>query len=697
MILIDGDKKDDGFMSGEKKVPFPITGKYFIGLEAGSMEREGFFPSKMIVPAWFGFRTFIETVSAHCPVEVTGRSQFKLFINGKSVLFGPCRSRKEVVYYDTLDFAPYLRVGENQILMQVFSYPENPPDRTQAGPNYCYGDDGGPAISLEGKLGDRDPGDPANWRVWLDKGIGSGDYGVFLTGATERVDGGLSAANPFFSGHWEDEGVIPAVIVQPWAYDPFGCRHGKVFLPRPIDLLYRKEKTFPVWQERTFAPGEEGRFVLDTGELTTAYFRIGFKGGKGARVKITYAESYYHKDECGRKYKGIRDDASGFIDGMYDEIVLDGDTVYEPFRFRTFRFIEVSVCTAKESLTILPQPYIETAYPLGEPKCPEGLTPEQQKLYEVAFRTLQLCAHDTYEDCPYYEQLQYACDTRLEILFTYASTGNTRLAAHAIDLFASSLQPNGFTQARFPSREDQIIPVFSLYFILMLEDYLNETGDKEFVRRYIPIAERIAETFLMKRCPDGLLAPQGYWDYFDWTQEWSDAFSTPTAVKNGESALQNLFFVYAVQSLCRMLPVFDRGDLAAAYERESAQILRLIEKSCFVPEKCLYKEGPQTEEYTQHTQIYAVLTGLAEGEKARQIMERVLADDSLVQCSFMQRFYLFRALEKAGMYDRTEALWKDWQAFIDLHCTTFPETPFDPRSDCHAWSALPLWEFNRNQ
>src|SRR5699024_1452275 len=117
-------------------------------------------------------------------------------------------------------------------------------------------------------------------------------------------------------------------------------------------------------------------------------------------------------------------------------------------------------------LTILPQPYIETAYPLGEPKCPEGLTPEQQKLYEVAFRTLQLCAHDTYEDCPYYEQLQYACDTRLEILFTYASTGNTRLAAHAIDLFASSLQPNGFTQARFPSREDQIIPVFSLYFIL---------------------------------------------------------------------------------------------------------------------------------------------------------------------------------------------------------------------------------------
>ena len=45
------------------------------------------------------------------------------------------------------------------------------------------------------------------------------------------------------------------------------------------------------------------------------------------------------------------------------------------------------------------------------------------------------------------------------------------------------------------------------------------------------------------------------------------------------------------------------------------------------------------------------------------------------------------------MYHYTEPLWQTWQDFIDLHCTTFPETPYDPRSDCHGWSALPLWEF----
>lgn len=34
-----------------------------------------------------------------------------------------------------------------------------------------------------------------------------------------------------------------------------------------------------------------------------------------------------------------------------------------------------------------------------------------------------------------------------------------------------------------------------------------------------------------------------------------------------------------------------------------------------------------------------------------------------------------------------------WQEFIDLRCTTFPEAPYDPRSDCHGWSALPLYVF----
>lgn len=678
--------------------PFPVTGKHFIGLLPETLEKAGANPAKRIVPAWFGFRTHVDAVPESCPVEVTGRSQFKLYVNGKSILFGPCRGERNVAYYDTIDIAPYLLSGENRVLMQVFSYPEAP-DRDNQGPNYCYGDNGGPAVSLEGKIGDKDPGDPENWRVWLDEGQGFNSYQTFLLGANEVVDGGKALRNPLFQENWNEAELLKAEHVQPMAYDPFGARRGKVFQARPIPLLYRKEKSFPGWAERIVPAHSKERFVLDAGELTTAYFRIGFSGGKGAKVQLMYAESYFRKDENGRPYKEVRDDDSGFIDGIYDEYTVGGDTVYEPFRFRTFRFIQVTVETAGEPLTILPQPYIETAYPLVNSKKPVFTDPKKEKLYDVAFRTLQLCAHDTYEDCPYYEQLMYACDTRLEMLFTYAATDDLELPRQAIRMFGASLQNNGLTQSRFPSREEQTIPMFALHFVLMLEDYVNQTGDPDFIRPYIPAAERIVETFLSKRCESGLIAPQGYWDYFDWTQVWAskNIANTPTAVVDGESSLQNLFFVYAVQSLCRLLPRFHREDLAGCYQSECEAILRTVEDTCFDPARGLYREGPKTEEYTQHTQIYAVLTGLAEGGKARNIMEKVLEDKSLVPCSFMQGFYLFRALEKTGMYDRTEALWQTWQDFIDLHCTTFPETPFDPRSDCHAWSALPLYEFGQNQ
>ena len=35
----------------------------------------------------------------------------------------------------------------------------------------------------------------------------------------------------------------------------------------------------------------------------------------------------------------------------------------------------------------------------------------------------------------------------------------------------------------------------------------------------------------------------------------------------------------------------------------------------------MYREGPEVEEYTQHAQAMAVLSGLAEGEKAVEILK----------------------------------------------------------------------------
>ncbi len=111
--------------------------RFFIGAAPEVLARAGLDPSRKIVPVWFGFRFCLDRVPGAFPVEVTGKSQFKLFVNGESVLFGPCRSAREVVYVDRLDIASRLREGENRLVFQVFSYPEKP-DREKPetmGPN----------------------------------------------------------------------------------------------------------------------------------------------------------------------------------------------------------------------------------------------------------------------------------------------------------------------------------------------------------------------------------------------------------------------------------------------------------------------------------------------------------------------------------------------------------------------------------
>ncbi|MBA7568043.1 hypothetical protein ES708_09762 [subsurface metagenome] len=74
-------------------------------------------------------------------------------------------------------------------------------------------------------------------------------------------------------------------------------------------------------------------------------------------------------------------------------------------------------------------------------------------------------------------------------------------------------------------------------------------------------------------------------------------------------------------------------------------------------------------------------------------MQRVLSDKDLVQCTYYYRFYLDQALKKAGMGDKYMDQLGPWYEMLELGLTTFSEKPEPTRSDCHAWSASPVYDF----
>jgi len=73
-------------------------------------------------------------------------------------------------------------------------------------------------------------------------------------------------------------------------------------------------------------------------------------------------------------------------------------------------------------------------------------------------------------------------------------------------------------------------------------------------------------------------------------------------------------------------------------------------------------------------------------------MKTVLSDPSLTQATYYFRFYLFRAMKKAGLGDEYAAQLGPWRHMLALGLTTWAETPEPTRSDCHAWSAHPNFD-----
>jgi hypothetical protein len=284
-------------------------------------------------------------------------------------------------------------------------------------------------------------------------------------------------------------------------------------------------------------------------------------------------------------------------------------------------------------------------------------------------------------------------DTRLQILFTYALSGDTRMALRTIDDYHASILPEGILQSRYPCQVTQVIPMFALHWIFMLEDYYEQTGDASVPRRYRPTVDNVLDWYERHRDESGMVGFTEYWRFTDWCEKWEGQHGMSFASRAGPSASQNLFYVMALRSAARMNRLTGRNDAAAEYESQAGAVLESIQKHCWDEAAGFYREGPGIDEYGQHAQVLAVLTGLAKDPKA--LMLRALESKELLPCSFPWMFYCIRALEQTGLYDKASVFYDRLTGFVKLNATTIPERHFIVRSECHAWGAFPLYEFPR--
>ena len=129
-------------------------------------------------------------------------------------------------------------------------------------------------------------------------------------------------------------------------------------------------------------------------------------------------------------------------------------------------------------------------------------------------------AFETYMDTPYYEQLQYVGDTRIQALISLYVAGDDRLMRQAIEHFDESRIPEGITASRYPSELTQLIPPFSLIYVAMVHDYYMHRDDPAFVRQRLAGIRGILDWYGRHVDATGMLGPMPYWNYVDWAERW---------------------------------------------------------------------------------------------------------------------------------------------------------------------------------
>ncbi|MBV8829142.1 MAG: hypothetical protein JO108_07900, partial [Acidobacteriaceae bacterium] len=301
----------------------------------------------------------------------------------------------------------------------------------------------------------------------------------------------------------------------------------------------------------------------------------------------------------------------------------------------------------------------------------------------------------TYMDCPYYEQLQYAGDARIQMLVSLYNTGDASLMRNGIEAINSSRTADGLTYSRAPSSLPQYIPPFSLWWIGMLHDYWMYVDDLDFVRSMLPGVESILRFFSDHQKGNGSLRALPWWNFVDWTATWHDGVS-PADPDGSSSAAVDLQLVLAFEWASDLEKALGDEQLASRYKAAAGKLRRTVRETDWDPARRIFADQPAHQTYSQQVNTLAVLADVLPVNECRDVLLRALNEPSIEQSSIYFQAYNNEALTKAGEGGNYFERLGPWRHMLDQGLTTWAETDTpDTRSDCHAWGASPNIEIFR--
>ncbi len=445
------------------------------------------------------------------------------------------------------------------------------------------------------------------------------------------------------------------------------------------------------------------RILIDLENYYCAYHTLKTSGGKGASIRVQWAESLYHELMADwdapatfiyNRSKGNRDEIlNKYFIGEGDLFLPDGEKnrTFEPLWWQAGRYIQFTIETDGQPLVLEDFLLHETRYPLESESSFSSDDKDFQAVFPIMERALQTGAHETYFDCPYYEQLMYTGDTRLETLVTYSITSDSRLPEKAIRMFDISRWHNGLTQGRYPSEKWVDLPPFSLYWTNMVHDHALWRNNKPLIKTYLPGIRAVLDGWVRYRDQSGAVLSPGNWNFVDWIAEW-DKGGIPPGGQNGLCSILNWHLIYSLVRAAELEDFVGDPEIAQLQRRRATELAAAAVELFWNEEKGLFADDISQEHYSEHAQCFALLSGLVDRFRRKRIEKALDTETGLAQATIYFSHYYLETCRLLGRMDLFfKRIDKIWKKLPEMGMKTTYEMPGDSRSDNHGWGSHPIY------
>ncbi len=580
-------------------------------------------------------------------LNICAVTNYVAYVNGERVGFGIFAGYTFEKYFDQIDVTAYCKKGKNQLTVTVWNEGVNTSTHIAERGGLIFSiEQGGQTVAFSSQD--------------LTRG---GLHGGYIQNRCRRITFQLGYTSGMASDYSIEYGKCVEVDL---TYN---------LKPRPINKLI--EGDF-VCAKPIFA---QDKRIFDLGRETVGYLAVDFECEEDCEIKIAYGE---HLKDGQVRY---------LIDGRdfsLDFACKKGVNKFEQFFVRVAgRYLEVF---APKGVKINRIGIIPVMYPQKEK---EGfLTGIDKQIYDVCVRTLRLCMHEHYEDCPWREQALYVLDGRNQMLCGYYAFEDTSFQRANLVFMSKGLREDGLLELTYPAVNTPAIPFFSVMYPVAVFEYVEHTGDETILSEVMPTLLKIMNFFKGKITDNGLIGtlPKPYWNFYEWADS-SDGFGE-NQDKFRFDLILNCAFLYSYERFKKLCDKFGTD-----FEVDQEKIKNAIEKNFYDEEKGMFflcNEGEK--KYSQLGNAFAKLVGL----NGKNLLSAIKGN-GVIEATLSMLGYVYDALlmDKSNEDFVLQDIRSKYKMMLDLGATSFWETMLGEAdfggagSLCHGWSAMPIYYYNK--